>query len=72
MGRGAAEKDGVQRVQRGEPCCKKLQQLLEVERARSKEEAKGVKGEVSGGGKGFEVYDVASKRSLDENRDGKD
>ena len=59
-------------MQGGEPCHKRLQQLLEMERTRSKEEVERVKGETSRRGKSGEAHNETSERSLDEDRNGED
>jgi len=55
----------------GEPRRKKLQQLLEVERAGSEEEIKGAKEGDSRRGESIEANYEASKRNIDEGWNGK-
>ena len=71
-GKSAAEEAEVCRVQGGKSCREGVQQLLEVEGIRSKEEAKRVEREVKGTGKSSEAHNMTSKRSMDEDWNGKD
>ena len=67
-GRSAAEGVGVKGVQRREPRCKELQQLLEVEGTGVKEGVEGIKGKDKGRRKSGEVHNATSKSSMDKDR----
>jgi len=69
QGRSAArEKGSMQGMQGREPCCKKLQQLLEVEGMRTEEGVEGIEGENKGREESSEVHNATSKSSMDEDR----
>jgi len=73
QGRNAAgEKSGMQGMQGGEPRCKELRQLLEVERARVEEKDKGVERRKERRRKSSEAHNATSEGSMDEDRNGED